>query len=92
MAGENKAKAGNIKPKNILQMLNLIFKRYFSFFTIFKFTKHLICELFSKKFKKRRHLFQSILSFDIFLKNLKKYKPEYSSFFSNHVAASMHRY
>jgi len=92
MAGANKALSGNITPKNILQMINMIFNRYFSFKTIFKFTKHLILEFFSQKYKKRRHFYQSILSFDIFFKNLKKYKPDYSSFFSNHVAASMHRY
>ncbi len=92
MAGENKAISGKIKTKHILQMISLIFKRNFSFKTIFQFTKHLIFELLQKKYKKRRHFFQSILSFDIYFKNLKKYKPEYSSFFSNHVASSMHRY
>ena len=92
MAGENKAISGKIKLTHIFQMISLILKRNFSLKTIFQFTKHLIFELFEEKYKKRRHFFQSILSFDVYLKNLKKYKPEYSSFFSNHVASSMHRY
>lgn len=40
----------------------------------------------------RRRSFQSILAFDIFLKQLKSSKPDFATFFSNHVAATMHRY
>ena len=40
----------------------------------------------------RRRSYQSIMAFDIFLKQLKKNKPKFCTFFSNHVAATMHRY
>src|SRR5690606_22284548 len=40
----------------------------------------------------RRRSFQSIMAFDIFLKQLKASKPDFATFFSNHVAATMHRY
>lgn len=40
----------------------------------------------------RRRTYQSVLAFDIYMKQLKANKPAYSSFFSNHVASSMHRF
>lgn len=40
----------------------------------------------------RRRSYQSIMAFDIFLNQLKKNKPQFCTFFSNHVAATMHRY
>lgn len=92
MAGDNKALPGKIGISKIFPMLNLIIKGYFSLKTISLITLHFSLELLSKKFKKKRHLFQSILSFDLYEKYLHNLKPEYSSFFSNHVASSMHRY
>ena len=40
----------------------------------------------------RRRTYQVILVFDIFMKYLNKTRPAFSSFFTNHVASSMHRY
>ena len=40
----------------------------------------------------RRRTYQSVLSFDVFMKQLNKTKPDFSSFFTNHVASSLHRY
>ena len=40
----------------------------------------------------RRRTVQSILAFDLYLKLLKKHKPQFTTFFSNHVASSLHRY
>jgi hypothetical protein len=40
----------------------------------------------------RRRTYQSILGFDIFMKLLKRTKPDFATFFTNHVASSMHRY
>jgi hypothetical protein len=40
----------------------------------------------------RRRTYQSIISFDIFYKQLETKKPEFSTFFTNHVASSQHRY
>jgi len=42
--------------------------------------------------KTRRRTYQSILAFDIYLKLLKSKQPQFSTFFSNHCASSMHRY
>lgn len=40
----------------------------------------------------RRRTYQSVLAFDVFMKQLEKTKPAFSSFFTNHVASSMHRF
>lgn len=40
----------------------------------------------------RRRTFQSVLAFDIFYKQLRKNKPGFATFFTNHVASSMHRF
>jgi len=40
----------------------------------------------------RRRTFQSVLAFDVFMKQLTTTKPGFTSFFTNHVASSMHRF
>lgn len=42
--------------------------------------------------KVRRRTYQSVLAFDVFMKQLKDKKPDFVTFFTNHVASSMHRY
>ncbi len=40
----------------------------------------------------RRRTYQSVLAFDVFYKLLKKKKPQFATFLSNHAASAMHRY
>ena len=40
----------------------------------------------------RRRTYQSVISFDVFFQQLSKSKPDFVTFFTNHVASSMHRY
>lgn len=40
----------------------------------------------------RRRTYQSVLAFDVFYKLLKKEKPQFCTFLSNHAASAMHRY
>ncbi len=40
----------------------------------------------------RRRTYQSILAFDIFERQLRRTMPSFSTFFTNHVASSMHRF
>lgn len=54
--------------------------------------KHLFSEVFSDWKKVRRRTYQVVLAFDIFMKQLETTKPAFATFFSNHVASSMHRY
>lgn len=60
--------------------------------TMFITLKQLVSERFAPWKASRRRTFQSVLAFDLFLKLLKKNKPEFVTFFSNHVASAMHRY
>ncbi|MEM1136335.1 MAG: hypothetical protein AAGI07_10900 [Bacteroidota bacterium] len=52
----------------------------------------LIAERMENWKKNRRRVFQSVLAFDIYLKLVNSRKPAFSTFFSNHVASTMHRY
>lgn len=53
-------------------------------------------QLLSEKLQRwkviRRRTYQVMIAFDIFMKQLQKTKPAFSTFFTNHVASSMHRY
>jgi hypothetical protein len=40
----------------------------------------------------RRRTYQALLQFDIFMHELETKRPDFSTFFTNHVASSMHRY
>jgi hypothetical protein len=40
----------------------------------------------------RRRTYQSVLLFDIFARQLRGTRPQFSTFFTNHVASAMHRY
>lgn len=42
--------------------------------------------------KTRRRTYQMVLAFDVFIKQLKNAKPQFATFFTNHVASAMHRY
>ena len=47
----------------------------------------------SARWKKvRRRSYQAMLAFDVYYKYLEKNRPAFSTFFTNHVASSMHRY
>lgn len=40
----------------------------------------------------RRRSWQALLAFDVFMRQLRRTQPEFATFFTNHVASSMHRY
>jgi hypothetical protein len=42
--------------------------------------------------KIRRRTYQPMIAFDIFMTQLERTRPQFSTFFTNHVASSMHRY
>ena len=52
----------------------------------------LIREKLSSLHRVRRPLLQPVLSFDVFMDALTRYRPEFCTFFTNHVASTMHRY
>jgi hypothetical protein len=54
--------------------------------------KHLLAEKRRSSLKVRRRTHQSGLAFDIFINFLQSTKPAFATFFTNHVASSMHRF
>ncbi len=54
--------------------------------------QHLVKERIKKHVKNRRRSYQTILSFDLYMAQLEKTQPDFSTFFTNHVASAMHRY
>lgn len=53
---------------------------------------HLVAEKINSWKTVRRRTYQSVISFDVFYKLLNKTKPDFVTFFTNHVASSQHRY
>ena len=49
-------------------------------------------EKINPNYKKKRPFIQAIINFDFYSKLLEKNSPDFSTFFTNHVAATMHRY
>lgn len=52
----------------------------------------LLREKFSPSHKVRRPLLQPVLAFDVFVHAFQRHRPEFCTFFTNHVASVMHRY
>lgn len=53
---------------------------------------HLIKERLNPLHRSRRSVMQALVAFDIFQDALKNSRPEFCTFFTNHVAGMMHRY
>jgi hypothetical protein len=60
--------------------------------TCWEIFKHLAAERRDPWLRVRRRTYQPVLAFDLYLKQLEKTKPDFSNFFTNHVASAMHRY
>ena len=57
-----------------------------------KLAAQLAAEVRNPNRKIRRRSLQPVVMFDIFLKLLEQTQPDFGTFYSNHVAAAMHRY
>ena len=53
---------------------------------------HVLSEQIRSWKRTRRRTYQAVLAFDVFMKQLMSGKPEFATFYTNHVASSMHRY
>jgi hypothetical protein len=54
--------------------------------------RQLLAERRRPALSNRRRTYQSVLLFDIFARQLQRSQPQFSTFFTNHVASAMHRY
>ena len=92
LVSKNSGQIRSIKFIEILYFLECILASSIGTNSILKVLRQLILEKINKNFKKRRSLLQPELSFDLFFKSLKKQKPEFSTYFTNHLAGMMHYY
>jgi hypothetical protein len=60
--------------------------------TLLKIVRQLASERLVRDRTARRRTIQSLLSFDLFLAQLRRRRPDAAFFFTNHVASSLHRY
>lgn len=90
MTSENKAVASTLSVNDFLGFLSLL--PLLSVRTLYSIFRHVLMEIIQPLYKSRRSLHQATVSFDLFFKELKKTKPNYASYFSNHCAGAMHRY
>jgi hypothetical protein len=60
--------------------------------TVYRLAKQIIDEKTTPSRIVRRRTSQMQLAFDLFMKQLHQHQPDLSTFFTNHVASSMHRY
>lgn len=89
---KNKATQRSISFRQIQQLLKLIYFREISVYPPLVALSHLLKEFLNKKFKPRRPIIQAYFTFDIYKKYLTRYQPQFSTFFTNHLASMMHRY
>ena len=92
LVSQNKATAGKFSFTDVTRFLYLVLRGSFSFQSVIKTIFHPIKELFSKKERNKRSLFQALLSFDLYYKHLSYFRPQFSTYFTNHLAGMMHRY
>lgn len=89
--GENKAVSSQVSTRDLQQVLALL-KSGIKLSTLAKVFVHLVNEIRIPWYKSRRATLQPLLAFDVFMDCLKDNKPEFVSFYSNHVAGIMHRF
>ena len=64
----------------------------FTFNTLTDVGAQLISERMNSFRKVRRRTYQAVLGFDVFMSQMQRTRPDFATFFTNHVASSMHRY
>lgn len=53
---------------------------------------HLVRETFDNSLRVRRRAYQPLIMADLFIGQLERAQPDFATFYTNHVAAAMHRY
>tara|TARA_Y100000589_G_scaffold271491_1_gene264179 strand:- start:4761 stop:6149 length:1389 start_codon:yes stop_codon:yes gene_type:complete len=88
----NNAISRNFKGKEIKNFFKCLINKLISLPTLFKIFSQVFKEILFRKYKLRRSLLQPIIGFEPYMSHLKKNKPSFSTFFTNHLAGMMHRY
>lgn len=93
MARENSRVVNRkIPAKEAMNLLLRLPDMGLRFKTATEIASQLVDERVNKWKVVRRRTFQSIIGFDIFYKQLETQKPDFATYFTNHVASSQHRY
>ena len=92
IVGNNSGEIKSIRRIEIKYFFDCILNSNIRINSILSLIFHLILETINPKFKRRRSLLQPKLSFDIYLRYLRKHKPDFTTFFTNHLAGMMHYY
>ena len=93
MARDNSRVVSNKIPgKEAINFLMKLPDMGLKFKTATDIAAQLVDERINKWKVVRRRTYQSIIGFDIFYKQLESQKPDFATFFTNHVASSQHRY
>ena len=93
MARDSSRVVSNKLPLNDgLQVLMKLPEMGLRFRTATEIATQLVEEKINKWKVVRRRTCQSLIGFDIFYKQLETRKPDFATFFTNHVASSQHRY
>ena len=88
---KNRAISSTITILDALKTFGL-FSNGLSVLSSYKIFKHLILEKNDINNKSLRPMLQAYISFDVFKDCMKNNKPDFVTFFTNHVAGIMHRY
>ena len=92
IVSNNSGEVRSIRGIEIKYLLDCIFNSSIRLNSVLEIIKQIFIEKINKNFKKRRSLIQPKLTFDIYFRNLQKHKPDFSTFFTNHLAGMMHYY
>lgn len=92
LVSRSKAVSGSLHLSDLYNFLRLVFNNSFSFTSLFRVFQQLSFERFSPREAVKRSVYQSVLGFDLYYKNLISYQPQFSTYFTNHLAGVMHRY
>ena len=84
--------SNKIPATDALQFLMKLPDLGFRFKTAADIAGQLLDERINKWKVVRRRTYQSVIGFEIFYKQLATKKPDFATFFTNHVASSQHRY
>ena len=76
----------------MINFLRLILNGSFSLSSLSNVFYQLLSERLSPRQKAKRSVYQSVLSFDLFFSHLTDHQPQFSTYFTNHLAGVMHRY
>jgi hypothetical protein len=82
----------NIPRELLIEFLRSLFQLGISGGTIAAIVRQILSERMEPRLRIRRRSLQTLIMGDIFVSLINKTRPDFATFYTNHVAAAMHRY